>query len=96
MPHDQLEGKKMIREQPIYPISIKGSSKVVLSRLHGLHQVGSVGQVGVGVVATEVLQRGAVHSRIGRGSELLTQDLLHVRAHNCQGRTWEGSESGTG
>lgn len=43
LPHNWLEGKKVNTEQPIYPISIKGSSKVILSRLHGLDEVSSVG-----------------------------------------------------
>lgn len=38
-----------------YTITIKGSSKVIFSSFHGVDQVGSIGQVGVRVMAPKVL-----------------------------------------
>lgn len=44
-----------------YTITIKGSSKVILSSLHGFDQVGSIGQVGVRVMPPKVLLGDTVH-----------------------------------
>lgn len=66
-----------------YPIAIKGRPKVVLSRLHGFHQVSRIGEVGVRVVASKVLQGDTVDCGIGRRSKLLTEDLLHIGPHDC-------------
>lgn len=61
-----------------HPISIKGSPKVVLSCFHGFHQVSSIGEVGVRVVASEVLQRNTVNCRVCGGTQFFAEDLLHV------------------
>lgn len=65
-----------------HPISIKGSPEVVLSCFHGLHQVSGVGEVGVRVVTSEVLQRDTVNRWVGRGTQFFAEDLLHVWSHN--------------
>lgn len=65
-----------------HPISIKCCTKIIVSASHAVHQVCSVGEAGIWALTPEVLQRHTVNSRIGRTTQLLTQNSLHIWSYH--------------
>lgn len=62
----------------MHPVTIKGSSKMVLATPHGLSQVGCIGEVGIRVLTPKELQGDIINGRFSRGAQLLTQYPLHI------------------